>query len=162
MAKDKLFSPEDFDKDPKKNYRNVIQWVIGCVVLVLVALAILFGFRRCNSDNTIQTQEQTVPVPYVDNDSVDSINEVGLEKNAQPGLNESLKEKEGEVVAVEENSNPTIIENPPIPISSDIEKEAFKVIRGEYGNNPIRKNKLGDGYQNIQNRVNELKREGAF
>lgn len=162
MVKDKLFSPEDFDKDPKKNYRNVIQWVVGCIVLVLVVLAILFGFRRCNSDDTIQTQEQTGSSPVVDNNSVDSINEVGLEKEAQPDLNESLKEKEGEVVVVEENSNPTIIENPPIPISSDIEKEALKVIRGEYGNNPIRKNKLGDDYQNIQNKVNEMKKAGVF
>lgn len=45
---------------------------------------------------------------------------------------------------------------------SDVEAEALKVIRGDYGNNPERKATLGDKYQPIQNRVNELKRQGYF
>ncbi len=38
----------------------------------------------------------------------------------------------------------------------------MKVIRGEYGIGQERKDKLGAKYQPIQNRVNELKREGVF
>ncbi len=47
-------------------------------------------------------------------------------------------------------------------VSNDVEAEAMKVIRGDYGIGQERKNKLGDKYQTIQNRVNELKREGLF
>lgn len=46
--------------------------------------------------------------------------------------------------------------------SSDIEAEALKVIRGDYGTGLDRKLKLGSRYRDIQNRVNELKRQGAF
>ena len=50
----------------------------------------------------------------------------------------------------------------PIHISNDVEAEAMKVIRGDYGVGQERKDKLGNQYQPIQNRVNQLKREGAF
>ena len=49
-----------------------------------------------------------------------------------------------------------------VNISNDIEAEAIKVIRGDYGLGQERKDKLGAKYQIIQSRVNELKREGIF
>lgn len=51
---------------------------------------------------------------------------------------------------------------PAVEVSSDIEAEAMKVIRGEYGTGLERKLKLGSKYREIQTRVNELKRLGAF
>lgn len=47
-------------------------------------------------------------------------------------------------------------------ISNDVEVEAMKVIRGDYGVGQERKDKLGSKYQAIQARVNELKRNGVF
>ena len=47
-------------------------------------------------------------------------------------------------------------------VSNDVEAEAMKVIRGDYGVGQERKDKLGTKYQTIQSRVNELKREGIF
>lgn len=47
-------------------------------------------------------------------------------------------------------------------VSNDVEVEAMKVIRGDYGIGQERKDKLGSKYQTIQSRVNELKREGIF
>ena len=49
-----------------------------------------------------------------------------------------------------------------INVSNDVETEALKVIRGDYGIGQERKDKLGEKYQTIQTRVNELKREGLF
>ena len=161
MAKDKLFTPEDFDKESKKNYRNIIQWIVSGIAILLIVLAIILGIKRCTSDNDIQSQAQPASSSVVEEVSMDSIKEDGLEKT-QLGNDESLKEEKNEAVSVEEDSHLSIIENSSIQISSDVEKEAIKVIRGDYGNNPARKNVLGDGYQNIQNRVNELKRQGAF
>lgn len=47
-------------------------------------------------------------------------------------------------------------------VSNDVEAEAMKVIRGDYGVGQERKDKLGPQYRPIQNRVNQLKKEGAF
>ena len=52
--------------------------------------------------------------------------------------------------------------NAPSVVSNDVEVEALKVIRGEYGIGQERKNRLGNKYDAIQQRVNELKRKGAF
>ena len=41
-----------------------------------------------------------------------------------------------------------------------IEEEAKEVIRGKYGNGDVRKRNLGDRYAEIQNKVNEMYRNG--
>lgn len=53
------------------------------------------------------------------------------------------------------------------PSGADIETLAWSVIRGEYGNNPERKERLTseydeDTYNAVQERVNQLKAEGAW
>ena len=47
-----------------------------------------------------------------------------------------------------------------VAVSEDVVKEAVSVIRGNYGNNPDRRRRLGDRYQDIQNKVNEMYRNG--
>lgn len=47
-------------------------------------------------------------------------------------------------------------------VNINIDELAWAVIRGEYGNGQERKDKLGDLYDIVQNRVNQLKNEGAF
>ena len=45
-------------------------------------------------------------------------------------------------------------------VSDDVTKEALSVIRGNYGNNPDRRRLLKERYQEIQNKVNEMYRNG--
>lgn len=45
--------------------------------------------------------------------------------------------------------------------STDIENLALEVIRGNFGNGQVRKDLLGEYYQQIQNRVNEIYEERA-
>lgn len=45
-------------------------------------------------------------------------------------------------------------------INDDIEENARRVIRGEFGNGQTRKDKLGTSYSEIQGRVNEMYRQG--
>lgn len=47
-------------------------------------------------------------------------------------------------------------------ISGTIEEEAIKVIRGNYGNGDVRKRNLGRRYSEIQNKVNEMYRNGLI
>lgn len=46
------------------------------------------------------------------------------------------------------------------PISGDVEENALRVIRGDFGNGQERRDKLGSSYSEIQGRVNEMYRQG--
>ena len=47
-----------------------------------------------------------------------------------------------------------------VPVSGDVEENARRVIRGDFGNGQERKDKLGSSYSEIQNKVNEIYRQG--
>lgn len=46
------------------------------------------------------------------------------------------------------------------PVSSDVEENARRVIRGDFGNGQERRDKLGSSYSEIQGKVNEMYRQG--
>lgn len=46
------------------------------------------------------------------------------------------------------------------PVSGDVETNARRVIRGDFGNGQERKDKLGSSYSEIQGKVNEMFRQG--
>mgnify|MGYP004489632263 FL=1 len=46
------------------------------------------------------------------------------------------------------------------PVSGDVEENARRVIRGDFGNGQERKDKLGSSYSEIQGKVNEMFRQG--
>ena len=45
-------------------------------------------------------------------------------------------------------------------VSGDVETNARRVIRGDFGNGQERKDKLGSSYSEIQGKVNEMYRQG--
>ena len=47
-----------------------------------------------------------------------------------------------------------------VPVSGDVETNARRVIRGDFGNGQERKDKLGSSYSEIQGKVNEMYRQG--
>lgn len=47
-----------------------------------------------------------------------------------------------------------------VPISGDVEENARRVIRGDFGNGQERRDKLGSSYSEIQGKVNEMYRQG--
>ena len=47
-----------------------------------------------------------------------------------------------------------------IPMSGNVEENARRVIRGDFGNGQERKDKLGSAYAEIQSKVNEMYRQG--
>jgi hypothetical protein len=46
------------------------------------------------------------------------------------------------------------------PVSGDVEENARRVIRGDFGNGQERRDKLGSSYYEIQGKVNEMYRQG--
>ena len=176
MADNKIFTEADFDKEPhtsnkKFGYKN--PWLI---VGVIVLLCIIGYFFLSKFDNGSQK-----PVIVKDKTGVENISVPSDTTNS----GETVKEEAGDVeseLAEKSNSNAnetatsvestkptetatTVTTNTYIKtfdVSNDVETEAIKVIRGDYGVGQEPKNKLGEKYQTIQNRVNELKRKGLF
>ena len=151
--------------------RKMIWLIIGVIVLCFLGY---FIFSKPDNDGQ-------KPVVVEDKTEVENISVPSDTTNSKEAVKEGIGETESEVV---ENSNNNVDESTAMVesvkptetttidnaktsvrttnVSNDVEAEAMKVIRGDYGIGQERKNKLGDKYQTIQNRVNELKREGLF
>ena len=151
--------------------RKMIWLIIGVIVLCFLGY---FIFSKPDNDGQ-------KPVVVEDKTEVENISVPSDTTNSKEAVKEGVGETESEVV---ENSNNNVDESTAMVesvkptetttidnaktsvrttnVSNDVEAEAMKVIRGDYGIGQERKNKLGDKYQTIQNRVNELKREGLF
>lgn len=60
--------------------------------------------------------------------------------------------------AVTQNTKPS--SSTSVPVSGDVEENARRVIRGDFGNGQERRDKLGSSYSEIQGKVNEMYRQG--
>lgn len=170
MAKEKLFTPEDFDKEPRSPKKNTIKWIIRGVAVIGVIgaiVALIFGLKGCYSDNEIIASKEIVSTREI----VDVSNADTTDIDKAAVVNEDVEQISEDQVTQETGNNanletkeaykPTVVQPNP-GVSSNVESEALKVIRGDYGNYPERKNALGDKYESIQNRVNQLKHQGVF
>lgn len=146
------------------------------IILAIIVLAILAWLFIPSSSTTpdepvlpAETEEvtptDTTETPVVEEGVVEE-EETVVEDVATPGTANPSDEPAAEESNTPEVSvNPAPIPTPPAPpssVSDDIEQEAMNVIRGNYGVGRERKNRLGSKYQTIQDRVNELKRQGVF
>lgn len=153
MAKKTLFTPEDFDKPSKSKGGLWKKSLIGLAFLAVIVAAWWMIYAHNNEETSVKNdQPKTEEVVTQPNDSIgaDSATEVAVE---EPTV-EILEETQETAIVKEPQQTPSV--------SNDVEKEAMNVIRGDYGNNPQRKLRLGASYQFIQNRVNQLKKEGVF
>lgn len=166
----KIFSPEDFDKETsenkswwKHNWKKAVPIGILCTFVIV-------GIVVSKSDKSEQTTE-------VEGDVSEEVVVAIPEDTIANGQASSKDVTLTDEALAEHASNEAVPANPVQPqstakevattvttanVSNDIEAEAMKVIRGDYGIGQERKDRLGDKYQPIQNRVNELKREGVF
>ena len=166
MAKEKLFTPEDFDKEPRNTWKKRIKWVV-IGVLFIIAVAVGCGIKVCKTKHLPQRNPISDSMSRVeDSDSIDFVSKESSLTNpgdpTVPSTDNELREiMDKEIVSKDSLSKPLL------PTTEDktnvnVDKQALKVIRGEYGNNPYRKATLGEDYLPIQNRVNELKKKGVF
>lgn len=147
-----------------------IWWVVGVIILCIIGY---FLFSKSGKEQPAQPEteviEEVSAIEGVD-EATDQPEVVQDEANAEEAFKASQTEQPAEdpkagaqapvTNVVPEQTQQKATES--TSISNDVEAEAMKVIRGEYGIGQERKDKLGAKYQPIQNRVNELKREGVF
>ena len=147
-----VLTPPDNGNIPKSK-----KWIWGVAAIIVVGLIGYWGFSKSDkvAEETSSTEvveeviaEQPTTTSELEKDNIADENTADTDATT-PSENTSETMKPSTSLA---NSN----------VSNDVEAEAMKVIRGDYGVGQERKNKLGVKYQTIQNRVNELKREGVF
>lgn len=143
----KLFSEEDFDKPTQRGNwfsEHIKQILLGALVIVCVVLATIFAPRGCTNDKK----------PVVDTLVTDSI------ETPQNVVEDENINNHGTVAEVDKTEENKSIKKDVVNVSDDVVKEALSVIRGNYGNNPDRRRLLKERYQEIQNKVNEMYRNG--
>lgn len=161
-------TPTPVPENSKSN--KWIWWVVGVIVLCIIGY---FLFSKSGKELPAQTETKIVEeVSAIEgvNEATDQPEGVQDEVNAEEASEASQTEQPAEDPKAEaqapvtnivlEQTQPKATKS--TSVSNDVEAEAMKVIRGEYGIGQERKDKLGAKYQPIQNRVNELKREGVF
>lgn len=155
MAANNIFSDQDFEKTPneKKSKKPLIY---GGIVAGLIAVgAIGYGIWGNGGD---EAKTDYPPVAMV-SDTIAA---------TQKADSAEVKTDVEEAQVVEEPKQE--IDSKPIQPTQDVQKPsapveevkaaAISVIRGNYGNNPERRRKLGNRYQEIQSKVNEMYRNG--
>ena len=143
-SKEKRF---DFTKDDdggkrKKSYKMI--YIIG-LIIVIGTIGTL-----CISPNFSSSDKQEVV-----NDTIAAVTEINESKlddnnNVEVINNDDSKMQDHEKVTVIETTSSTL----------NLDEKVLSVIRGNYGNNPERRRKLGAEYQIIQDKVNEMYRNG--
>ena len=172
------------DPQPKQPRRNskIWLWIFSIIVIGLLIWWIIASIRTENKTVEAETQTPTVeevieqPETVEEGTEVPAVSEEQLSEETSPTdvqetrpltpiPSSTTEEPSVPVQSQRSKSSPTTTQsqsNASINISNDVEAEAMKVIRGDYGNNPIRRKNLGPKYREIQKRVNEMKRKGKF
>lgn len=147
-SKEKRF---DFTKDEKPvRKNNILLWGLGAFLVIVVAVLFLFLEKDSSVVESISKTEVN-SVSFSDNitESIDSTiqNNTATEKTLVDNSNVEATKRKDAITSVNMSAG-------------NVEQMAWSVIRGNYDNNPIRRQKLGEDYEAIQDKVNELYRKG--
>lgn len=165
---------EPVNKTGGGNKRNL--WVfLGIVVLAAILFFVFVGKDNETSVKTNVAQNHVTAKadsiqPAKTEETAEKVDSTNVEKTDNT-LKEEPTKATAEMPSSESNSKqsskPDIVKeekktqtSSAIPVNGSLEQKAIAVIRGTYGNGLERKQKLGDEYTVIQNKVNEMYRDG--
>lgn len=141
-------------------------WVIFGVICV----AAFVVSQKVSDDPAQSTEDQTVELEQTEDVSTQDVSidepipavESASAETAQATAPQIQQDEQNPEARNQKSTSKVATQSPISSDRDDIEREALNVIRGMYGDGKIRKEKLGSRYQDIQNRVNQLKKEGLF
>lgn len=152
----------------KPKSKNWLWILLGVIVLGVIG----YIFFSKSGDKAAETSDPEAEVVVAPSEPTDTTivegtegEEIAPENDNEVANNPETQSSDAveTPATVDNTSNGTPSTSVNVPnVSNDVEAEAMKVIRGDYGIGQERKDKLGSKYQTIQSRVNELKREGIF
>lgn len=161
MAND-LFTKDDFVKKGKVSTPWYKNWKILTPSALFLAVACAIGISQCSrnrGDDQVISPVDTITTDTVTkNTSGTILDSLTVVEEADTSINNKYAKKTSQ-------DKPEAIESSNTTINTtanfdNLEKEALSVIRGNYGNNPDRRRLLKERYQEIQNKVNEMYRNG--
>lgn len=166
--------------EPTKKFTK---YIIAAVLLVIVVVAAFFMFGSSGDEAGVQVKDpagngnNTVVTPkgnggVIEQPSHDS--NVAVIEQSIPNGNDVVIEQpvhveveRGEVKLVSSEKEVEPVDNSndetagsQVLTPEKVEQKALEVIRGDFGNNPERRRKLGSDYEVIQKKVNEMYRKG--
>lgn len=166
MAKEKLFTPEDFDKPTdKKWYQTIVAKIVFIIIVLAIIVGVIIYFISGKSDNEAQlTKSEEASVEAVSSttlpdENIDSTITEVVAEDVYLQADEAVAKAEEIIETTTSSADPQVSAS---AVEGSTDTEALKVIRGDYGNIPQRKELLGARYTEIQSRVNQLKKEGKF
>ena len=145
MSDNKLFTPEDFDKPKQKNHKLIV----SVVLLLSVVIFLIFFYFANKTDIVVQNQQLLA----------NKVDTPAQNLDDKLSANPELTFEETETIINESNGQQLERINT-VFAAEYIEKMAIEVVKGNYGNNPERRNRLGADYSVIQRRVNEMYCQG--
>lgn len=110
-----------------------------------------------------ETTEGTDEKPQDNAGETDAPATDNVTPKANNGGTEAGKTEQKPTEPVKPALTPKNVDKPVAPaglVSGSVEENARRVIRGDFGNGKVRKDKLGASYSEIQSRVNEMYRQG--
>lgn len=131
------------------------------VVVLIIAAIVFFMVRSCM--RSTQADEGEPTSEFTEGSTSNESEQTGETTIVQESTSgseigtTSTNEKE-QSISTEDNS--VFNERSNSNLMSDVEATAISVIRGDYGNGQVRKDKLGNAYTDVQKRVNEMYRQG--
>lgn len=165
------------ETEPKKKW----PYIVGA--LVILAL-LIWGLSKCGGE---QNEDPTANIPVAaDTTQTAPTDSVAAEVVPSENAESTTEEPNAEVQSAAGTAEPAKAEDPvqkdtpkaesaPVAttpqtakpstnnnVPSNIEQKALQVVRGEYGNGQERKNNLGAEYDAIQQRVNEMYKQGLI
>ena len=158
--------------EPEEKKNGKWLWVILAIIVIILLIWWLLPGKSTESSPIVEEETiEEVTTPTENTEEVSNEAEIpsggdAVEENANNdesfNPSEAVVNTQETTPAATQTTNNVATNNASSVVSNDVEAEALKVIRGEYGIGQERKNRLGNRYDAIQQRVNELKREGAF
>ena len=169
-ASENVSSPHPAEKSSKAK-------IIGGLVVAAVIIAGGIFFANYDKDNDNGSNKPATESVAQEGEKHDADNktsttdtkgkaggapsDVAEERNA---ANEASPEPsavdESHVTTSTEKSSVATSEKSDDNVDGDVETNARRVIRGDFGNGQVRKDRLGSSYSEIQGRVNEMYRQG--
>lgn len=173
-----LFTSKDFEKDASGIPISIVQkneskdklnnhfisrhWKVSIISMTTAAAVCLLGYcvfailsedKGDNSAAIEQVAEETAVTTTVNSSQATT---AGIQKEEGSVTTTAIRT---EFSAETERQAITVF---PVELSGTLEQKAKDVIRGKYGNGEVRKQKLGEQYAEIQNKVNEMYRKGLI
>lgn len=159
------------------------KWIIWLIIIVILVTGGYLWYSNKGETTSAETQTDSTEVAKSDSsntsksDSIvdkDSAKSASAEANGNSETPSSTKQDKesnqqgGATTQAEDNparpssSETSTIQNalPTTEPNGSLEETANEVVKGIYGNGNVRKDKLGNRYQEVQNRVNEMYRQG--